>query len=109
MEKVFLPIGSVVHLENSTALVMIAGYLPVSQSHVNHVWDYLGFKFPIGYVDDETVYCFDHKQIETVYAYGYRDIEHDLFASKLPEMQELALQEISTDNADSNGSGNEEI
>lgn len=94
MAKEFLPIGSVVHLADSTALVMIAGYLPVTPAQADHVWDYLGFKFPIGYTDDETVYCFDHTQIETIYAYGYKDIEEEIFASKLPEMQEQALEDI---------------
>lgn len=96
MEKDFLPIGSVVHLAGSTALVLIAGYLPATQAQADHVWDYLGFKFPIGYTDDESVYCFDHAQIETVYAYGYKDIEEEIFASKLPDMQERALEQVQT-------------
>ena len=83
MDKELLPIGSVVQLENSTALVMVAGYLPVAPSRPDYIWDYSGFRFPIGFTDNDAVYCFDHSQIQVVYAYGYKDIEEDIFMGKL--------------------------
>lgn len=83
MTQELLPIGSVVQLTESTALVMIAGYLPVNSEQQDSVWDYSGFKFPIGYTSDEELYCFNQEQIETVYSYGYRDIETDIFMSRL--------------------------
>ena len=83
MDKELLPIGSVVQLENSTALVMVAGYLPVAPSRPDYIWDYSGFRFPIGFTDNDAVYCFDHRQIQVVYAYGYKDIEEDIFMGKL--------------------------
>ena len=83
MANELLPIGSVVQLSDSTALVLVAGYLAVNQSTPGYVWDYSGFKFPIGYTDDEEIYCFDHSQIETVYVRGYHDIEEDIFMSRL--------------------------
>ena len=85
MDKELLPIGSVVTLKNSTALVMIAGYLTVTRANLEQVWDYSGFRFPIGYTSDEEIYCFNHGQIEAVYAYGYRDIETDIFISRLKQ------------------------
>lgn len=90
MAKELLPIGSVVQLANSTALVMIAGYLPVMPSRPDHVWDYSGFRFPIGFTDNDMVYCFDHGQIQVVYAHGYKDIEEEIFMSKLMDAQERA-------------------
>ena len=90
MSKELLPIGSVVQLANSTGLVMVAGYLPVVPSRPDHVWDYSGFQFPLGYTSNDTVYCFDHEQIQVVYAYGYRDIEQDIFMSKLDKAAERA-------------------
>ena len=83
MERELLPIGSVVQLAGSTGLVMVAGYLPILPGQADHVWDYSGFRFPVGYVDNDQVYCFDHGQIKTVYAYGYKDIEEDIFMSRL--------------------------
>lgn len=93
MAKEFLPIGSVVQLANSTALVMVSGYLPVVPERPGYVWDYAGFKFPIGYTDGDSVYCFDHGQIETVYAHGYKDIEEEIFMSKLMEIQDQVSEE----------------
>ena len=83
MDKELLPIGSVVALKNSAALVMIAGYLAVTRANPEQVWDYSGFRFPIGYTSDEEIYCFNREQIEIVYAYGYRDIETDMFMGRL--------------------------
>lgn len=92
MSKEFLPIGSVVQLTDSTGLVMIAGYLPISKRRPGYVWDYSGFRFPIGYSDDEDVYCFDHSQIEVVYARGYMDLEEELFTGRLTAAQERVAE-----------------
>ena len=94
MEKELLPIGSVVQLANSTGLVMVAGYLPVSPAQPNRLWDYSGFRFPIGFTDNDTVYCFDHSQVQVVYAYGYRDIEEDLFIDKLEKSRDRLAQQV---------------
>lgn len=102
-----LPIGSVVQLEDSTALVMISGYLPIVPSEPNRVWNYSGFRFPLGYTDDEDIYCFDHSQIQVVYAYGYRDIEHDIFASKLSDALQKYAGNASEENGNNESSGEE--
>ena len=44
MAKDFLPIGSVVQLIGSDGLAMVAGYLPITQSRPDYVWDYSGFR-----------------------------------------------------------------
>lgn len=94
MEKELLPIGSVVQLANSTGLVMVAGYLPVSPTQPNRLWDYCGFRFPIGFTDNDAVYCFDHSQVQMVYAYGYRDIEEELFVDKLKKSRDRLAQRV---------------
>lgn len=83
MSHYLLPIGSVVQLKNSTARVMVAGYLTRTASNPDYVWDYSGFKFPIGYVSNDEVYCFDQEQIEEVLALGYQDTEQFIFIDKL--------------------------
>ena len=85
MDKEFLPIGTVVDLKESTASVMVAGYLPIASSDQSKVWDYSGFRFPLGYVHDDQIICFDQDQIETIYAYGYMDIEQQKFIAHVPE------------------------
>lgn len=102
-----LPIGSVVQLEDSTALVMISGYLPIAPSEPNRVWHYSGFRFPLGYTDDEDIYCFDHSQIQVVYAYGYRDIEHDIFTGKLADALKKYAENTPEENGENEDNGEE--
>ena len=85
-----LPIGSVVRLKDSEANVMVAGYLPTGDARPGYVWDYSGFKFPLGYVDNEEIYCFDEDQIELIIALGYQDIEQFAFARSLEAVAEAA-------------------
>lgn len=99
MATQFLPIGSVVQLNNSGGLVMIAGYLPIEPSHPNYMWDYSGFRFPLGFDSTDNIYCFNHDQIEVVYAYGYRDIEHDGFIQRLQAARETLEEEIRNNSA----------
>ena len=105
MDRERLPIGSVVQLENSTALVMVAGYLPVLPSRPDHVWDYSGFRYPIGYTDDEVAYCFDHDQIQVVYAHGYKDIEEEIFMGKLMDARERIVDLVKSGKAGPAASG----
>lgn len=106
MAREFLPIGTVVQLTGSTALTMIAGYLPVSQSRPDYVWDYSGFRFPLGYTDDEDIYFFDHTQIETIYAHGYKDIEQEMFASRLSAIRDQVTEKVKS-GGKAEGSGKE--
>ena len=84
----YLPIGSVIRLKDSSACTMIAGYLPTGPARPGYVWDYSGFKFPLGYVKDDEIYCFDQDQIEEVLALGYQDSEQFAFSRSLEEMTE---------------------
>lgn len=88
MRNHLLPIGSVVQLKNSTARVMIAGYLPTGPAKPGYVWDYSGFKFPLGYVSNDEVYCFDQGQIDQVLALGYQDTEQFTFIHELAKASE---------------------
>lgn len=96
MNKEYLPIGTVVQLKNSTARVMIGGYLPMTDKSGKKVWDYSGFRFPLGFIRVDDVYCFDHEQVETICCYGYRDLECDEFMKELavrePELRERAMK-----------------
>ena len=88
MRERLLPIGSVVLLKESDARVMISGYLPVAKSNIHYAWDYSGFKFPIGYVNDDDIYCFNHDQIDEIVQYGFQDYEGIQFVNKLEEIKE---------------------
>ena len=100
MESQFLPIGSVVRLKDSTADVMIAGYLPIGSSNSKYVWDYSGFKYPMGYVDNDEIYCFNQDQIEEIQALGYQDKEQFAFFENLDMMAEEIRLQASMDGTD---------
>ncbi len=85
------PIGTVVVLHNSTAAVMIAGYLAESNQQPGYIWDYSGFLYPIGLRDESEVYTFDHTQIAQVLAMGYQDSESFGFMKKLKEIAEKMI------------------
>ncbi|MCC8026253.1 MAG: DUF4176 domain-containing protein [Clostridium sp.] len=98
MENRLLPIGTVVQLKESTARVMVAGYLALGPSRPGYVWDYSGFKYPLGYVKDDEVYCFDQDQIETVLALGYQDMEQFEFIARLESAAEKVKSEAALEN-----------
>lgn len=83
MKREKLPIGSVVQLKESTARVMVMGYLAVTENNQDTVWDYCGVQFPIGYMRVDEIYCFNHEQIEIICVYGYQDLECDEFLQTL--------------------------
>lgn len=83
MNKQLLPIGSVVQLKDATARVMVMGYLAVGASRPDYIWDYSGIKFPIGLMDANEIYQFNHEQVEMIYALGYQDMEQFIFADRL--------------------------
>ncbi|MCR5556405.1 MAG: DUF4176 domain-containing protein [Butyrivibrio sp.] len=94
MKKDLLPIGTVVVLKESEGRVMISGYLPVTDSDGTYVWDYSGFRFPIGYVNDKEVYCFDHEQIDAVIQYGFKDYECIDLLDKIEEAMDEIKEKV---------------
>jgi len=83
------PIGTVVILHNSTAAVMISGYLAESEKEPGYIWDYSGFLYPIGLRDETEVYTFDQGQIDRVLAIGYQDEESFAF---MQHIQQVAVK-----------------
>lgn len=104
MTGYLLPIGSVVRLKDSTANVMVAGYLPIGDTDPGYVWDYSGFKFPLGYVHNDEIYCFDQNQIEEVLGIGYQDSEQFAFANAL----EAAVDRVKNETAENRDSDQED-
>lgn len=73
MTKRYLPIGTVVKLKKTDKLAMIAGYFPKGVSREGYVWDYSGFPYPEGMIDNDKVLQFDNESIEKVIVMGYQD------------------------------------
>jgi len=84
MLKGLLPIGSVVVLADSSKKVMIVGVGQIGDRD-NRIWDYAGVLFPEGYLDADTMFLFDHGQIEELCFLGCQDPEQRQFKALAEE------------------------
>ena len=66
MYKDLLPIGSVVALQGATRKLLIIGTI-VHDEQTNTTYDYIGEPFPEGYIDAETMFLFQHEDIDSVH------------------------------------------
>ena len=86
MKEKFLPVGTVVLLENGTKRVMINGFCTVDANEPNRVYDYSGVLFPEGSLSSEQVLLFDHTQIVRVDHLGLEDEEEKEFKTRLKDI-----------------------
>lgn len=84
--RVYLPIGSVVLLKESTKKVMIVGVLQRGSKNPQNIWDYTAVVYPEGFLDANKMIMFNHDQIENVYALGYQDAEQLAFSAKVRQV-----------------------
>ena len=69
--KKYLPLGSVVTIKNNDFFYMIVGY---TQKISDNTYDYIVVKYPIGFVDFNTLAFLNHDNIETIiYLGSYND------------------------------------
>ena len=73
----FLPIGSVVRLNNAKRNVVIDGDVKV--------WDYMGCAYPVGVIASDANLLFNRSDIERVIFLGYSDTEDKNFRKQLEE------------------------
>ena len=81
----YLPIGSVVLLENATRRIMITGFCVSPKEDDSKVYDYTGCVYPQGVLSSDIVPVFNHDQIKQIFALGYSDDEEKQFKEKLKE------------------------
>ena len=83
MKEKYLPIGSVVLLENGSKRVMITGFCSMPENDEKKIYDYSGCMYPEGYVSSKQICLFDHNQISQIYHLGLVDEEEKEFKNKL--------------------------
>lgn len=66
----YCPNGSVVLLKGSPLKIMIVGTVILNLQSKGVVYDYMGCKYPEGFLDKESLFYFNHKDIETVLFLG---------------------------------------
>ncbi|NKX03331.1 DUF4176 domain-containing protein, partial [Bacillus cereus] len=64
-----LPIGTVVKLEDMEQSVMIIGRMAISED--KREFDYVGVLYPIGFIGNENVLCFNYDKITEEMHKGY--------------------------------------
>ncbi|PEZ09201.1 hypothetical protein CN326_02330 [Bacillus sp. AFS018417] len=79
-----LPIGSVVKLEAVEPIIMIIGRMVVSADKRD--FDYVGVPYPVGYLGDEKVLCFNCDKIVEELHRGYMTESELVLREKLLEM-----------------------
>ena len=82
MEK-YLPIGTVVLLNDAQKKLMIIGY---GCNNDNRMYDYAGCLYPEGIFNLDNLFAFDHSQINHVFYNGYIDDEELSFQKKLKDI-----------------------
>lgn len=79
----YLPVGSVVLLQNGTKRVMINGFCTMDASKPDKIYDYSGVLFPEGSLSSDQTLLFDHEQIVRIDHIGLEDQEEREFKVKL--------------------------
>ncbi|MGG5793502.1 hypothetical protein CN941_02975 [Bacillus cereus] len=79
-----LPIGSVVKLEDLEQVIMIIGRMVVSVDKRD--FDYIGVPYPVGYLGEEKVVCFNHDKIVEEMHRGYMTESELVLREKLVEL-----------------------
>ena len=93
----YLPIGSVVLLEEGEKTIMIYGRKQI-HAETEIMYDYVACLYPEGNIDDEHTYLFNHDQIAEVLFTGYINEEEKAFLTFMEEA--FANQDNSEDKND---------
>ena len=86
IKEKYLPVGTVVLLQNGTKRVMINGFCTMDASNPSKIYDYSGVLFPEGSLSSDQTLLFDHNQIIRVDHMGLEDDEEKSFKVKLKEI-----------------------
>lgn len=79
----YLPVGTVVLLQNGSKRVMINGFCTMDANKPDKVYDYSGVLFPEGSLSSDQTLLFDHSQIVRIDHMGLVDREEQEFKIKL--------------------------
>ena len=93
--ETLLPIGTVVILKNTTAKVMITGFcVGKKNSEKPDYYDYIGCLWPVGIIDTEKNFLFNHENIEKVIFKGLENDEEKDFKDKLSNVVEKSYPTV---------------
>ena len=77
MKVEYLPIGSVVKLSGNDSLFMIVGLAVENENGTRK--NYLAVKYPMGVLNQESYFFFDHSMICDIVHKGYDSKDHEVY------------------------------
>lgn len=89
MIKDLLPIGSVVLLKGGVKKLVVMGIKQASVDSPDEEYDYMGVLYPEGYLGEDTMYLFNHTDINDIIFKGYSNPERDEFLDVVEEVYNL--------------------
>lgn len=107
----YLPIGSVVLLKGAIRKAMIIGIIQSMKETDGQVkeHDYIAVMFPEGFLNTETMFMFNHDQINDVIYRGYENPERKEFLEKLKKNIALAKEIIKKKKVEENSEAKQNI
>lgn len=81
----FLPLGTVVLLNDAIKRLMIIGYCAFDEVKKDKAYDYIGCLYPEGVISSKQMALFNHSQIQKIDYTGYSDEESKKFNEVLNE------------------------
>ena len=91
MKEKYLPVGTVVLLQNGTKRVMVNGFCSIDAEEPEKMYDYSGVLYPEGSLSSDQTLLFNHDQIVRIDHMGLIDDEEVAFKEKLAEVLEAEL------------------
>ena len=79
----YLPVGSIVNVKKMKFPIMITGFCIGDIRKKDTLYDYSGCMYPLGIIDSNKPYLFQHEDIDKVIYYGYISAEYREFNTKL--------------------------
>lgn len=86
MIKDLLPVGSVVLLKGGIKKLVIMGIKQANAENPEVEYDYAGVMYPEGYLGNDTLFLFNHADINDIIFKGYHNPERDEFLSEVEKM-----------------------
>lgn len=91
MIKDLLPIGSVVLLKGGVKKLVVMGIKQASVDSPDEEYDYMGVLYPEGYLGEDTMYLFNHTDINDIIFKGYSNPERDEFLDVVEEVYNMDI------------------
>lgn len=89
MIKNLLPVGSVVLLKGGVKKLVVMGIKQASVEKQDEEYDYMGVLYPEGYLGDDTMFLFNHEDINDIIFTGYSNPEREKFLEVVEEVYNM--------------------